>query len=85
MKREDHTSHRARDHPASYYFIVDNGDGTVDVYLCLSVKSYPTNFGVVEHDAKIGVVKGVEWWDGLEDDIRARFDAWCDSCEVIVM
>lgn len=79
------SNHQARDHPSHFYHVSDNGDGTVDVYLLLSAKSYQTDTGVVERDAEIGVVKGVEQFDGLEDDIRSRFDAWCDSCEAFVM
>lgn len=30
------------------------------------------------------VVWDVEPYDGLEDDIRARYNAWCASGEVIV-
>lgn len=75
---------RARDHPAGgrlLFSIEPNDDGTVDVYLCMSVSTYPTEASP-EHDAKISVVRGVVPWPGMVDDIRNRFDAWCEAGEI---
>lgn len=66
-----------------FYTIHGNGDGTVDVYLRPEVTAYDTDVGVREYDVRVRVMRGVVPWDGLEDDIRARFDAWCEAAEVI--
>ena len=47
-----------------FYSIQPNGDGSVDVLL------RPRD--------RLLIVKGVVPWDGMEDDIRARYGAWCD-------
>ena len=57
-----------------FYFIHGNEDGTVDVYL------WPKSD---TGDNVILVVKRVQPYDGLEEDIRARYGAWCASAEVI--
>lgn len=82
MSRPD-SGNAPRDHPKKFYEIVHNGDGTVDVFLRPEVTVYDTDTGVKEYDVRVRVVRGVMPWDGLEDDIRARFDAWCESAEVI--
>ena len=64
-----------------FYRIVENEDGTVDVYLRPDVLPYRTGNEVV----RVLVVKQVVPYDGLEDDIRARFTAWCESAEVIYL
>lgn len=50
-----------------FYSVVDNGDGTVDVYLC------PDESGVAL------LVRGVVDWPGLECNIRERYKDWCAS------
>lgn len=73
-----------RDHPrGNFYEIVQAGDGAVDVYLRPEVTTYDTDAGVREYDVRVRVVRGVVPWDGLESDIRDRFDAWCETAEVI--
>ena len=76
-----------RDHPSGqgrkFYAIEEQPDGTVDVYLSPVVCVYDTDLGIREYDISVRVVRGVVPWDGLEDDIRARFDSWCESGEVI--
>ena len=47
------------------------------------VTIYPTEDGFREYDISVRIVHGVVPWDGLEEDIRARFRAWCESGEVI--
>lgn len=73
-----------RDHPRGriFYEIVPDGD-TVDVYLRPEITIYDTDAGVREYDVRVRVMRGVVPWDGLEDDIRTRFDAWCAEAEVI--
>ncbi len=83
MSRPD-SGNAPRDHPGKkFYEIVPTGDGTVDVFLRPEVTVYDTDAGVKEYDVRVRVVRGVVPWDGLEDDIRARFDAWCEAAEVI--
>lgn len=68
---------------AGAYAILKNPDGTVDVYLEPDVTVYDAGAGVREHDVSVRVVRGVAPWGGMEDDIRARYDAWRDSAEVV--
>lgn len=82
MSRPD-SGNAPRDHPKKFYEIVPTSDGTVDVFLRPEVTVYDTDTGVKEYDVRVRVVRGVVPWDGLEDDIRARFDAWCETAEVI--
>lgn len=71
-----------RDGPKRFYNLSENEDGTVDVYLAPDVTVYHTDEGT-EYDVKLRVVRGIVPWPGLEDDIRARYQAWCESGEVI--
>ena len=64
-----------------FYRIYENEDGTVDVYLRPDVLPYRAGNEIV----KVLVMKHVVPYDGLEDDIRARFRAWCESAEVIYL
>ena len=68
-----------------FYSIHENEDGTVDVYLRPDVLSMTTDEGFTDYDVAILVVKNVEPYDGLEEDIRARFNDWCESAEVIYL
>lgn len=75
----------ARDRPFTkrFYAIELNDDGTVDVYLIPSGIVYETETGIKEYDIDVRVVRGVVPWAGIEEDIRARFNAWCESGEAI--
>lgn len=76
----------AKEPPAKgrrFYAIDERDDGTVDVYLMPDVTIYPTEDGFKEYDVRVRIVRGVVLWDGLEEDIRARFRVWCESSEVI--
>ena len=75
---------RAKSGSRRYYAIDYHNDGTADVYLRPDVSVYHTDL-VTEYDVRVLVVRGVEAWDGMEDDIRARYDSWCESAEVIGM
>lgn len=66
-----------------FYAIEENEDGTVDVYLSPVVCTYDTGLGVREYDISVRVVRGVVPWPELEEDIRARYNSWCESGEVI--
>lgn len=67
-------SERARDRPEgrTFYSIHPQPDGTTDVYLRPEPES-----------GAVRVMRGVVPWDGMECDIRARYDAWCESAEEI--
>lgn len=84
MSRTD-SGNAPRDHPRGkqFYEIVPGNGGTVDVFLRPEVTTYDTVLGVREYDLRVRVVRGVVPWDGLEDDIRARYEAWCAEAEVI--
>lgn len=83
MSRSD-SGNAPRDHPSrKFYEITPGNDGTVDVYLRPEVTTYDTDMGLKEYDVRVRVVRGVVPWDGMEDDIRVRFDAWCETAEVI--
>lgn len=75
----DKPLHRER----RFYSIEENSDGTVDVYLIPSFAIYRTPDGFAEYDIDIRVVRGITPWDGLEEDIRRRYEAWCESGEAI--
>ena len=79
MSRSQHRkTNSPRDHPGSgrrFYAIDQRKDGTADVYLIPYVREYET---------EVRVVRGVVPWDGMEEDIRERFYAWCESGEMIL-
>lgn len=63
-----------------FYFILDNEDGTVDVYLRPRVVAITDSDGETDYDIEAeSVARGVIPWIGMEDDIRARFNAWYES------
>lgn len=74
---------RDRPGPKRFYAIEPNEDGTVDVYLIPSGTVYDTDIGIKEYDVDVRVVRGVVPLEGIEDDIRTRFEAWCESGEAI--
>ncbi|MBQ9739912.1 MAG: hypothetical protein IJV91_03125 [Kiritimatiellae bacterium] len=85
MNRLPDITNLPRDQPRSYrrfYSIEPREDGLVDVYVAPVACTYDS-FGICEFGMTIRVVRGVEPWDGLEDDIRARYNSWCESGEVI--
>lgn len=65
-----------------FYQIHSNGDGTVDVYLH-PVSVYGGGCDTKKNDIAVRVVKGIEPFDGLEEDIRRRYGDWYDSGEII--
>lgn len=64
----------------SFYEIIDNEDGTADIYLDTG-----TTFPDDEGDCRFRILKGVEIWDGLEEDVRRRFDDYYQSAKVIML
>lgn len=75
----------ARDRPCSkrFYAIEWNDNDTVNVYLIPFGTAYDTDIGIKEHDIDVRVVRGVTPWPELEDDIRQRYESWCEAGEVI--
>lgn len=71
------------DHGRRFYAIEPQMNGTVDVYIAPVICVYETDLGVREYDISVRIVRGVVPWPEIEDDIRARYDAWCESGEVI--
>lgn len=41
--------------------------------------------GYTDYDISVCVVRGVKVSDGLEEDIRACYDAWCEAGEEIYL
>lgn len=68
-----------------FYTIQEQEDGTVDVYLRPHVLPLTTEDGATDYDVEMLVVRGVEPFDGMEEDIRARYDDWCASAEVVYL
>lgn len=70
-----------------FYSIQNNEDGTVDVYLNPDVPytvSWERNGTPAKCSTYFLVVRRVEPWEGMEEDIRSRYDAWCESGEMII-
>ena len=69
----------------SFFEIVDNGDGTADIYFDKGTVFPMTDdlTGETDHDILCRVLKGVELFDGIEDDIRERYESWYQSASVI--
>lgn len=72
-------SDRVAGHPAKFYSIVPNDDGTVDVYIPVEWAKYETVDGIYDHDLTVSAVRGIVPWEGLEEDIRAHYDDWISS------
>ena len=77
---DERVSNSPRDHPKSFYWIENNGDGTGDVYLIPCYRSTDRIYG---YEMDIYCIKGVELYEGIEDDIRYRYYAWLSSAAKI--
>lgn len=69
----------------SFFEVVDNGDGTADIYFDKGTV-FPMNDdinGGSDVDILCRVMKGVQLFHGIEDDIRERYESWYESAEVI--
>lgn len=70
-----------------FYRIVPNhdGTGTVDVWLTpgTAIPMYDNLTGRMDYNFQILAVRGVEPYDGLEEDIRRRYTDWVASAETI--
>ena len=69
----------------SFFEVVDNGDGTADIYFDKGTAFPLTDdiTGGADVDILCRVMKGVELFPGIEDDIRERYESWYESAEVI--
>ena len=73
-----------------FYTIVPGREGTVDVYLNPAIEPMTTEGGITDYDIAVRVVHGVDPLDpqfggDLEGHIRAHYDAWRDSGEMIYL
>lgn len=68
-----------------FYSIHENDDGTVDIYLRPQVYPMTTPEGFTDYDVSFLVVKGIDLFDGLEEDIRSRYSTWCEIGEEIFL
>lgn len=62
-----------------------DGTGTVDVWLTpgTAVPRFDSLTGRMDYGFEILAVRGVEPYDGLEEDIRRRYTDWIKSAETI--
>lgn len=69
----------------SFFEVVDNGDGTADIYFDKGTVFPETDdiTGKTDVDILCRVMKGVQLFPGIEDDIRERYESWYESAEVI--
>lgn len=65
-----------------FYQIQQEEDGTCTVYLMPDVTAYECG-GFKEFDVSVRVVRGVEPYEGMEEDIRKRYSAWCELGEEV--
>ena len=75
-----------RDHPegervikSDFYSIRYLGNGTADVYLFPEGRVYDIGDGRREYDVTALLLEGVKVWPGMEESIRAEYQAWCDA------
>jgi retron-type reverse transcriptase len=67
-----------------FFTIHENEDGTADVYLTPDIHPAAAD-GITDHDIAVRVVRGIVPYDGMEKDIRDRYDDWCESAETILL
>lgn len=72
-------------HGRHFYAINENEDGSVDVYLRPVVYPEEAENGITDYDVAVLAVKGVTPYEGIEEDIRARYYDWCMSAERIYL
>lgn len=90
MNSVHHDTNSPRDHPervdiirSNYYSVQPISEDAADVYLFPEGRVYHIEDGKREYDVTALVVRGVHFWPGMEEDIRARYHDWCESAEVI--
>ena len=78
----DYPTNMPRDHPIiskGQYAIVPQVDGTADVYLTPRAEAHKDGAFV------LCVIRGVNLFPGIEEDIRARYDSWCESADLRIV
>ena len=85
MNNQENTEAAGNGRLRSFCDIVDNGDGTADIYLDKGTVFPMTDdlTGETDVDILCRVVKGVELYDGIEEDIRRNYEKWYQSAEII--
>ena len=85
MNNQENTEATGNGRLRSFFDIVDNGDGTADIYLDKGTVFPMTDdlTGETDVDILCRVVKGVELYDGIEEDIRRNYEKWYQSAEII--
>lgn len=85
MNNQENTEATGNGRLRSFFDIVDNGDGTADIYFDKGTVFPMTDDITGGHDVDIlcRVLKGVVLFDGIEEDIRERYESWYESAEVI--
>ena len=79
----DYPTNMPRDHPIiskGLYAIVPQVDGTADVYL-----TPRADMRTADGRYAVYVVRGVVLFPGIEEDIRARYDSWCESADLRII
>lgn len=84
MKSEENREPSESGRLRSFYDIVDNGDGTADVYLDKgTVFPMTDGDGETDYDVLCRVMRGVVLYDGIEEDIRRNYEKWYQSAEIV--
>lgn len=85
MNNQENTEATGNGRLRSFFDIVDNGDGTADIYFDKGTVFPMTDdiTGGCDVDILCRVLKGVVLFDGIEEDIRERYESWYESAEVI--
>ena len=70
-----------------FYRITRNGDGTCDVWLTpgIAIEEYDEAQHQIHYRICVRGMTGIEWWPGIEEDIRRRYQSWLDSAEEITI
>ena len=68
-----------------FYRIVPNDDGTVDIWLTPGnpIPMYDNLTNAYDYNIEVLAVRGIEYFDGLEEDVRRRYESWCSIAERI--
>ena len=68
-----------------FYYILENEDGTVDVYLRPDVIPAELENKAVDYDIAVLVVRDVLPFDGMEEDIREHYEKWLKLGEIVYL
>ena len=87
MINQENTEATGNGRLRSFFDIVDNGDGTADIYFDKGTVFPMTDeiTGGTDVDILCRVLKGVVLFDGIEEDIRRRYEDWYQSAKIIYL